>query len=99
MSERKADLTMAVVTIERGDSRRLINKTDLLVLLPQGRKKSPVDVRIVVEKGTIALRTLGKQMPSPWKVLNDSAKTKLVQCFGVFVIITTFCGILSSVYL
>lgn len=61
---------MDVVTIERGDSKRLINKTGFLVLLPQGKKKSPVDVRVVVEQGTIALKTLGKQIPSLWKVLS-----------------------------
>ena len=50
---------------------RIINKSDLLVLLPQGRKnKSPVVVRVAVESpgGTISLKTLGKQMPAFWKV-------------------------------
>jgi hypothetical protein len=60
---------MATATNRGSGNRRIVNKSDLLILLPQGRKKSPVVVRVSLERGTIALRTLGKQMPSLWKVL------------------------------
>lgn len=62
---------MAAVSISREHSKRVVSKSDLLTLLPPGKKKSPVDVRVVVERGTIAFKTLGlrqKQVPSIWKV-------------------------------
>lgn len=38
--------------------RRLVSKADLLSLLPPGRKGSPVLVRVVVDRGSIALKSL-----------------------------------------
>lgn len=53
----------------RPASKRLISKSDLLTLLPQGKKRLPVQVMVEVNKGSITFKSLGMQMPSFKKVL------------------------------
>ena len=55
-------------TLRRGSCKRLMSKSDLLTLLPQGKRRSPVQVRVVVERGTISIRSLGRQIKAFWKV-------------------------------
>ena len=66
----KVKSTMASrLTARRSSSKRLISKSDILTLLPQGKKRTPVQVRVLVERGTIALKSLGRQITSFMKAL------------------------------